>query len=86
MIKSEFIDFLENQEKSTMTCWCKIYTNSDDYWKLYKPAVDCVEDDMDLTTEGIVKITYNKQLYTNTFETFETTYDDFVKNYSKTIR
>jgi|JFJP01.1.fsa_nt_gi hypothetical protein len=87
MNKSDFILFLIKMSSENINCWRKTYENSDDYWHLYKPFVDWLEDDMDLTKDGVVKITYNKSLYDNeSAKIFETTYDDFVKNYNKTIR
>lgn len=90
MTKSEFIKFLIEKEEVRglmMPCWVRTYTNSDDHWKLNKPAVDWLEDDMNLSTEGLVKITYNKSLYDNdSAKVFETTYEDFCKNYDKTCR
>jgi len=89
MNKEEFIEFLKTKQEEASglnPSWCKIATNSDDYWKLNKPAVDWLEDDMDLSEDGIVKITYAKSLYGGKPKTFETSYDDFKDNYEKTIR
>lgn len=67
-------------------CWCKVATNSDDFWSLYKPGVDWLEDDMNLSVDGVVKITFNKSLCgKDTSKIFETTYEDFVANYDKTV-
>lgn len=85
MNKEEFIVFLKEKAKENefLPHWVKTHSNSDDYWRLYKPFMDWLEDDMDLTKEDVVKITFNKSLYDNTSEVFETTYDDFIKNYEK---
>jgi hypothetical protein len=88
MNKEEFIAFLKEKENELefQTHWAKVAINSDDYWHLYKPAVDWLEDYMDLTKDNIVQITYNQSLYNDTSKIFETTYDDFVENYHKTIK
>jgi len=87
MTKQELIDFLKEEEskRSGITHWSRVYTNSDDYWNLTKPGVDWLEDDMDISKEGVVKITYNKSLYgQDDSKVFESTYDDFKANYNKT--
>jgi hypothetical protein len=88
MTKQEFILFLKDkaQEREYLNHWKQMASNSDDFWMLYKPFVDWVEDDMDLREEGVVIITYNKSLYENErAKEFRTTYEDFVKNYDKTL-
>jgi hypothetical protein len=86
MNKAEFVEFLNEMTTVNLNYWRKISTDSDDHWQLYKPFVDWFEDDMDLSVEGIVRITYNKSLYENeSAKIFETTYDDFAKNYGDTI-
>jgi len=88
MNKQKFVDFLNKkaEERQYMTHWKKVYSNSDDFYQLHKPAVDWLEDSMDLRVEGVVKISYNQSLYDNeSTKIFETTYDDFVTNYDKTI-
>ena len=90
MNKEEFTDFLKRkaEERSGSTHWAKTATNTDDYWHLYKPGVDWLEDDMDLKEDGVVKIMYDKTLGIgdDTSQEFKTTYDDFVSNYDKTVR
>jgi hypothetical protein len=88
MTKQEFITFLKDtaKEKEHIIHWKRIYDNSDDFWKLYKPFMDWLEDDMDLSKEDVVIISYNKSLYDNdSAKEFRTTYEDFVKNYDKTL-
>lgn len=87
MNKIEFIEFLTKQAsiREHLPHWRKTALNTDDYWDLYRPAVDWLPDDMDLTNEDIVKITYNKGLYSNTSDEFITTYDDFATNYFNTL-
>ena len=88
MTKQEFISFLRAQAKARehLNHWKQMASNSDDYWELYKPAVDGLEDDMDLREEGVVIVTYNKSLYdNNSAKEFRTTYDDFAKHYNDTL-
>ena len=88
MTKQEFISFLKDKakEREYQSHWHNPYGNSDDFWELYKPAVDWFEDDMDLREEGVVIITYNKSLYDNNpSKEFRTTYDNFVKEYDRYI-
>jgi hypothetical protein len=89
MNKSEFITFMKHEElkRPYMPHWGKVASNSDDYWKLIRPAVDWLEDDMDLTTDYVVKITYNKSLYSNeSAKVAELSYEEFVENYDRTLR
>lgn len=88
MTKQEFISFLKDKakEREYITHWKQMASNSDDFWELFKPCVDWLEDDMDLREEGVVLITYNKSLYDNeSAKEFRTTYEDFVENYDKTV-
>ena len=88
MNKSEFIIFLKQEESKRrfMPHWGKVATNSDDYWKLIRPAVDWLEDDMDLTVENVVKITYDKSLYSHEEpKVAELSYEEFADNYVKTL-
>lgn len=86
MTKQEFIDFLkfEESEREFTVHWKRTYSNSDDYWTLYVPARDWLEDTLDLTTESVVKIECNKNLATDSCDTIELRYDEFVNNYNKT--
>jgi len=86
MSKQEFIDFLTQKanERKHQTHWAKIYTNSDDHWELYVPCVDWFADSIDLTVEGFVKVEYDKSMFDNT-KIFQTTYEDFMTNYDKTV-
>ena len=88
MTKEEFISFLkEKAEHHGIGCthWKQTYENTEDFWHLYKPFVDWVEDTMNLTEDGVVLITYNQSLYENISKEFRTTYEDFIQNYNKTI-
>lgn len=88
MEKHEFIEFLINKSKERdliSSHWVQTYTNSTKYWTLFKPFVDWLADDLELTEDGQVKITYDKSLYGNTSKIFQTSYEDFVKNYDKTV-
>ena len=88
MNKNEFIEFLKQkaEERPYGTHWSKVATNSDDFWKLYKPGVDWVEDTMDLKVEGVVEINYNISLYDGSCKVFKTSYDDFKENYEGSLR
>ena len=90
MNKKEFIEFLNEKCKLNDNGWHweRTYSNSDDDWSYRKQSVDCVEDDMDLATEGMVKITYGKDLYAPLFgkpfsKNITMTYDEFVESYKK---
>ena len=87
MTKSEFITFLIEKEQErglNLSHWRKTYDNSDNFWHLYRPFLDWVEDEMCLYHENCVQITYEQSLYGNDSKKYETTYEDFVKNYDKT--
>ena len=88
MTKSEFISFLtEKQEERGINLphWRKTYDNHDDWWHLYKPFVDWAEDEMLLRFEGCVIVTTNISLYGNDRIKTEYTYEDFIKNYDKSL-
>jgi hypothetical protein len=88
MTKSEFITFLKEKQEERgieLSHWRQTSSNNDDWWHLYKPFVDWLEDDMCLFLKDVVRIRYNKTLYGNTTKQYDTTYEDFVKNYDKTL-
>lgn len=89
MTKEDFIKFLETKATEAVfsSHFARTYTNSDDYWKWYIPAVDCLEDDIDLSVDNQVKFTYNKSLYDNESsieEFFE--YEEFIEKFYNTKR
>lgn len=64
MTRQELIDFLSKKEKDSgglVQCWKRTFANSDDYWYLFKPAVDWFEDDIELTENKVI-LTYDKDL------------------------
>lgn len=88
MAKQEFIEFLKQKEseREYLNHW-KCVSDSGEHWTLNKPCVDWLSDDLKLTKDGIVTVNYNKVLFGNEpNDVFETTYDDFVENYYKTIK
>lgn len=89
MIKEEFIEFLktESEKRGFGNKWAQLLTSSDDFWRKFIPGVDRLEDDMDLSQDGKVIIKYNKSLYSKDKEKiFETTYEDFVQNYQRSLQ
>lgn len=93
MNKKEFIEFLNEKCKLNEWGWHweRTFMNSDHNWSLRKSGVDCVEDDIDLSVDGVVKVTYSKDLYGPLFgkpysKTDTMTYDEFVEIHDKTLR
>ena len=87
MTKQDFISFLkEKVEEAGLfnSHWKQSYNNSEDYWKLYHPTLDWMEDRMDLTEDDIVTITYFESIYDDP-KSIEMTYEEFVTNYSKSV-
>lgn len=88
MTKSEFITFLKEKalraENTLIAHWRPSFEGIDEHWTLYRPALDWMEDLMDLSTEGIVRITFNESFYDDP-KMIEMTYEEFVTNYSKSV-
>lgn len=84
MTKKEFIDFLNEKASSStgsVSHFVKMFSNSDDYWNWYRPGVDWLEDDINLSTEGKVVFTYDKSLGDDTSIEEEYTYEDFIEKF-----
>lgn len=86
MNKIEFIGFLKSKEIELqhVTHWQQSFEGVDEHWTLYRPSVDWLEDRMDLSQEGIVKIIYSEAFYDDP-NSIEMTYDEFVEDYYKSI-
>lgn len=87
MTKAEFISFLkEKVEEAGLfnSHWKPIYGNSEEYWELYHPTLDWMEDRMDLTEDGIVTITYFESIYDDP-KSIEMTYEEFIADHSKSV-
>lgn len=87
MTKSEFIEFLEKKaiEREHISHWQRASSNSDDFWNLYRPFVDWMEDEMDLRVDDVVKISWDRSFYYDSEKVFETTYEGFAQNYILTL-
>ena len=88
MDKQEFIELLKQKEseRKYLNHW-KCVSDSGEYWRLEKPGVDWLSDDLQLKKDGIVTVNYNKVIYDNTpNDVFEITYDDFAENYDKIVK
>jgi hypothetical protein len=82
MSKEEFIKFLSDYEKDNLYSdhWGHVYSNNFDHWKFIRPSCDSLEDYIDLSCEGKVKLTYNQSLYDNSSERKTNfTYEGFLK-------
>ena len=81
MTKQEFIQILNDHASKAGVFGGRFvrFNNNDDNWAYTRPAVDCFEPTIDLSTEGEVKyLTYNG------FEDGKTetyTYDEFIDKY-----
>jgi hypothetical protein len=87
MTKAEFISFLKIKAEEAglfVSHWKQTYVNSEEYWKLYRPCVDWMEDKMDLTIDGVVTITFNESFYDDP-KSIDMTYEEFAENYSKSV-
>lgn len=83
MEKKEFIELLNNFEKKTKLFdnrFSKKYDNSDDYWVYNRPAIDCIEPEINLTKEYIVE--FIQLDFNNTNTIIEYTYDEFITKYN----
>lgn len=84
MTKEEFIVFLKTKAEEAgeyNTHWKK---TGEEYWTLFHPTLDWMEDEMDLTEDGVVKITYFESVYDDP-KSIKMTYKDFVADHSKSI-
>lgn len=82
MNKSEFISWLKSQVEQYRICWHRIYSNNDDYWYLYIPALDGLTPTLDLNEDGIVIYEYERSLDGDSlFKEFD--YEDFIDQYKK---
>lgn len=87
MTKEDFITFLKIKAEEAglfATRWKRTYLNNEDYWSLCHPTLDWVEDQMDLTEDGVVKITHFESLYDDP-KTITMSYIDFVADHSKSV-
>ena len=83
MEKKEFIELLNNFEKKTKLFdnrFTRKYENNDDYWVYSRPAIDCIEPEINLTKEYIVEFIQLDFNSTNTI--IEYTYDEFITKYN----
>lgn len=83
MEKKEFIELLNKFEKKTKLFdnrFTRKYDNNDDYWVYSRPAIDCIEPEINLTKEYIVEFIQLDFNSTNTI--IEYTYDEFITKYN----
>lgn len=81
--KQEFIEFLIKQENTFTDCW--ICVNEDkDNWQQHFPAKDCYVDSINLSIDGLIKGRHHNPIK-GVIE-FETSYEDFIENYKKTLK
>lgn len=85
MTKIEFINFLKEKAQNTLIShWKQSFEDIDEHWRLYRPSVDWMEDQMDLSTDGVVRITFSESFYDDP-KSIDMTYEEFVENYSKSV-
>jgi hypothetical protein len=87
MTKQDFIAFLKvKAEEAGLhgTRWKRRFLNNEDYWTLVHPTLDWMEDQMDLTEDGEVKITYFESIYDDP-KSITMSYIDFVADHSKSV-
>lgn len=86
MTKIEFIGFLKSKEIELqhVSHWKQSFEGTDEHWTLYRPSVDWLEDRMDLSKEGIVKIIYSEAFYDDP-KYLEMSYEEFIEDYSKSV-
>lgn len=86
MDRLEFIGFLKAKEieLNNTSHWQQSFKETENHWTLYRPSVDWLEDTMELTIEGMVKINYSESFYDDP-KFIEMTYKEFVENYSKSV-
>lgn len=83
MEKKEFIEILNNFEKKTKLFenrFTRKYENNDDYWVYSRPAIDCIEPEINLSVEYIVK--FNQLDFNSSNTVIEYTYEEFIKKYN----
>ena len=83
MEKKEFIIILDNFEKKTKLFenrFTRKYENNDDYWVYSRPAIDCIEPEINLTDDYIVK--YKQLDYNSSNTVIEYSYEEFIKKYN----
>lgn len=87
MTKQDFITFLKLKAEEAglfASYWKKSFTNSEDYWTLCHPTLDWMEDQMDLSEDGVVEIKYFESIYDDP-KMIRMTYMDFIADHSKSI-
>jgi len=83
MEKKEFVELLNNFEKKTKLFnnrFTRKYDNNDDYWVYSRPAIDCIEPEINLTKEYVVE--FIQLDFNNTNTIIEYTYDEFITKYN----
>lgn len=87
MTKEDFITFLKLKAEEAglhKTRWKRTYLDCEDYWTLCHPALNWMEDKMDLTEDGVVKITYSERIYDDP-KSISMSYLDFVADHPNSI-
>lgn len=86
MTKLEFIEFLKTKQKQLghTTHWEPTYNNSDEHWSLFRPSVDWLEDTINLSTEGVIKVSYGETFYDDP-KIIDMSYEEFIENYDKSV-
>lgn len=81
MTKQEFIQILQNHASNAGIFAGRFvrYSDNDDNWSYTRPAVDCFEPTIDLSTEGQVKYLTYMGFDLDKTETY--TYDEFINKY-----
>lgn len=58
MTTLEFIEWLDDlqteREKGFLPYFSRTYQNCDDFWTLYRPFVDCINDSLVLTEDCVI--------------------------------
>jgi len=83
MEKKEFIELLNKFEKKTKLFdnrFTRKYHNDDDYWVYSRPAIDCIEPEINLTED--YKVKFIQLDFNNTNTIIEYTYDEFITKYN----
>lgn len=83
MEKKEFIKLLNNFERKTKLFgnrFTRKYDNDDDYWVYSRPAIDCIEPEINLTED--YKVKFIQLDFNNTNTIIEYTYDEFITKYN----
>ena len=81
------VDFIiKLKEKSfdnKNTHWKQSFSDSEDFWTLYRPSLNWMEDDMTVHDLNVT-IVYSERFYDDPKQ-INMSFDDFINNYSNSV-